>query len=143
MASMMIALLPLTALLAGGAPAMTAEAALARSRAMTTTDACAGVRDTDDIVVCGRRGGDGYRLPVDTALPGGAVAGEVPSSSPNRFIAGGCGVFAGQRPCASKAELDEMMAGGKNPLTILRMLGTRLLDPDADTAPPVEYPKPR
>lgn len=133
----MLASVAAVALLSG----LTADQALARSRRELTVDPCADSRDADDIVVCGRKTGDGYRLPSTvTRADAGPLAGEVPTASANRFSAGGCGIFQGQRPC-SRAETREWMAGGKDPVTVLMLLGTRLFDPDADAGPPIELPR--
>lgn len=113
---------------------MTAEQALAKARELTAPPTCVSVDERDEIVVCGRRSSDAYRVPpsADGGSPGDlrGRAGEVPSASPDRLASGPCGIFAGERRC-SKAEAKLYgYDGDKNPISVLIDVGKALIDPD-------------
>jgi hypothetical protein len=98
----------------------------------------------DEIVVCGRRNQDRYRLPLlgrrDSGVGAGNVRGEVPRASADATASGGCGIFQHQRRC-SRAEMEE--AGyfrGRDPVSFLGDLVTVLIDPDAEVRPPPPIP---
>ncbi len=86
----------------------------------------------EDIVVCGRRGGERYRIPEalreqeepGRPLPGGARASiEAAPFAP-------CGLFAGQRQC-NKAEAARFGYGnGRDPLTVAGKIIAEIVDPD-------------
>jgi hypothetical protein len=98
----------------------------------------------EEIVVCGRRNQDRYRLsPLgrrEAAVGAGNVRGEAPRASTEVAAAGGCGIFQHQRRC-SRAEMEE--AGyfrGRNPVSFLGDLVTALIDPEAEVRPPPPLP---
>jgi hypothetical protein len=95
---------------------------------------------TDEIVVCGRRNQDRYRLPRlgrgESGVGAGNVRGEAPRASTEVAASGGCGIFQHQRRCG-RAEMEE--AGyfrGRNPVSFLGDLVTMLIDPNANVRPP-------
>jgi hypothetical protein len=98
----------------------------------------------DEIVVCGRRGQDRYRLPQlgrrQAGVGAGNVRGEVPRASADAAAPGGCGIFQHQRRC-SRAEMEEVgYFRGRNPVSFLGDLVTMLVDPDAEVRPPPPIP---
>jgi hypothetical protein len=89
----------------------------------------------DEIIVCGRRNQDRYRLPElgrrEPGVGAGKLRGEAPRASAEVAAPGGCGIFQHQRRC-SRAEMEE--AGyfrGRDPVSFLGDLVTMLVDPDA------------
>lgn len=121
-----------------------AQDATAGFRVLEMLDRCS-TSPTDEIVVCGaRRNQDRYRVPefgrrdaVGGAVP---VPGEIPRASTEVAASGDCGIFQGQRRC-SGAEMAEAGYGeGRDPITFLGALVTRLADPDADVRPPPPLP---
>ena len=120
---------------------LTAEEALARSRVLPSLDRCRPDRAGDEIIVCGRRGGDDrYRLPrtgeVDPADRHRRVPGEIARASAEPLSFAPCGIFAGQRRCGKQEMLDYGYGGGRDPLTVAGKLFTALTDPDAAAGPP-------
>jgi len=113
---------------------MTAEQALAKARQLTAPPSCASADERDEIVVCGRRTSDAYRVPPSTE--GGLAgdlrgrAGEVPSASPDRLAGGPCGIFAGERRCGKAEAKLYGYDGDKNPVSVLIDVGEALIDPD-------------
>ncbi len=118
-------------------------AAAERDAARNCSSAGAG-----EIVVCGDRDRDTrYRLPLPTVREAGergAVIGEVPSPSVQDPFLSGCGIFRGQRRC-SKQEAEAYGYGrGRDPVTLVGRLVTKLADPDAEIgAPPTVPPRDR
>lgn len=112
---------------------MTAERAIAAAKALTAPAGC-GAATEDEIVVCGARRGDGYRLPPSDVRgePGDlrGCAGEVPSASPDRLLGGPCGIFAGERRCGKAEAKLYGYDGSKNPISALMEVGKALLDPE-------------
>jgi hypothetical protein len=128
-ASLAIASLILPAPLAAQVPVQ----GRADLRILSTIDPCLGPRTADEILVCGRRGAEEpYRVP--SALRGqaeagaripGTVAGSVDLPSNAK-----CGIFAGERRC-SKADAAEFGYGkGRDPLTVVTKLVSKVTDPD-------------
>jgi len=121
-----------------------AEDPIANIRILDTLNRC-DTSPTDEIVVCGaRRDRDRYRIPEigrgNSARLGDHVRGEAPRASADAAATGSCGIFQGQRRC-SRAEMAEAGYGeGRNPITVLGNLLTRLADPDADVGPPPPIP---
>ena len=89
-----------------------------------------------DVVVCGGKP-DRYRLPfpvegdrsdeaADTsrATAGSGMAAMTP--------AGRCGIFAGERRCGKADAAGYGYGGGRDPITVVTRLATRLVDPDAE-----------
>lgn len=98
----------------------------------------------DEVVVCGDPDhGARYRLPLPRQkLPAeaGAVAGEPAQASVQDPFLSGCGIFRGQRRCG-KAEAEAYGYGaGRNPVTLVGRLVTKLVDPDAEIGPPATIP---
>lgn len=118
-------------------------AAAERDAARNCSSASAG-----EIVVCGDRDRDTrYRLPLSTVREAGeqgAVVGEVPPPSVQDPFLSGCGIFRGQRRC-SKQEAEAYGYGrGRDPVTLVGRLVTKLADPDAEIgAPPTVPPRDR
>lgn len=88
---------------------------------------------SDEVVVCARRR-DLYRLALpherapatDRALDEGSsgVAAMTPPAP--------CGIFAGERRCSKREVARYGYGGGRDPVTVLTRLATRLADPDSD-----------
>lgn len=100
--------------------------------------------DSGEILVCGDRDRDArFRLPLPTAREvgeEGALIGEVPAPSVQDPFLSGCGIFRGQRRC-SKREAEAYGYGrGRDPVTLVGRLVTRLADPDAEIGPPPTVP---
>lgn len=98
----------------------------------------------DEIVVCGRRNQDRYRLPeFARRAPGagaGKLRGEVPRASMDVSVAQPCGIFQGQRRC-SREEMEEFgYFQGRDPVSFLGDLVTVLIDPDATVREPPPLP---
>ncbi|MGN7160323.1 hypothetical protein [Sphingomonas sp. SAFR-052] len=101
----------------------------------------------DEVVVCGDPDRDArYRLPLPRqTLPAevGAVTGEPAQASVQDPFLSGCGIFRGQRRCG-KAEAEAYGYGaGRDPVTLVGRLVTKLVDPDAEIGPPVAIPPTR
>ena len=113
---------------------VTAEQALAAAKALTAPTGCGAAVTGDEIVVCGARRGDAYRLPPSDIRgePGDlrGRAGEVPSASPDRLPGGPCGIFAGERRCGKKEMELYGYGGGRNPISVVVGIGKALLDPE-------------
>jgi hypothetical protein len=98
----------------------------------------------EEILVCGRRNHDRYRLSElgrrEAVVGAGNVRGEAPRASTEAAVSGGCGIFQHQRRC-SRAEMEEVgYFRGRDPLSFLGDLVTVLVDPDADVRPPPPIP---
>ncbi|PTQ12221.1 hypothetical protein CLG96_06645 [Sphingomonas oleivorans] len=139
----------LAGLLTAAAPAraqLSAEDALAQARRLMASDRCNEASD-GEIVICARdseREAERYRLPLPDERPAdmrGAVRGEAPRASAEASTSGGYGLFAGQRRCGKAEARQYGYGGGNDPLSAMLKLGTLLLDPDADIAPPVALPR--
>lgn len=89
--------------------------------------------DGGEIVVCGQRRGDAYRLPPsdEHGEPGDLRGreGEVPSASPDR-LGRRCGIFAGERLCGKKQMELYGYGGGRDPISVVVGIGKALLDPE-------------
>ena len=144
-----LAPLAFAALLPGASPAsaqVRAEDALAKSRALTSPAPCK-PQPAGEIVVCARdreREAERYRLPLSeerSADPQIARRGEAGHASLDTASARECGIFKGQRRCGKDEALRYGYGGGQDPLSAAIKIGTSILDPDADVAPPVQVPK--
>jgi hypothetical protein len=98
----------------------------------------------DEVLVCGRRNQDRYRLsPLgrrESGVGAGNARGEAPRASTEVAASGGCGIFQHQRRC-SRAEMEEVgYFRGRDPASVLSDLVTVLIDPDADVRPPPPIP---
>lgn len=98
----------------------------------------------EEIVVCGRRSQDRYRLPPlgrrESGVGAGNVRGEAPRASAEVAASEACGIFQHQRRC-SRAEMEEMgYFQGRDPISFLGALVAKLADPDADVRPPPPIP---
>lgn len=105
------------------------------------------VAGKDEVVVCGDPDrGTRYRLPLPRAkLPSeaGAVTGEPAQSSVQDPFLPGCGIFRGQRRCAKREAEAYGYGAGRDPVTLVGRLVTKLVDPDAEIGPPATLPAPR
>ena len=124
----------------------TAEQVLAKYKRVTADPYC-DRSQADEIVVCGSREAgeaDRYRLPLPvdegSTHRAGNRAGEVPGASLDPSAIGPCGIFQGQRRCSKAEAVKDGLGGGKDPITALIKLGTKLADPDADVEPPTPLP---
>lgn len=117
---------------AAAAPTLTAEQVIAAGKRLVAPPACEG--SADEIVVCGRRTSDAFRVPPadERGEPGDVRgrAGEVPSASPERLNGGRCGIFAGERRCGKAEAKLYGYFGGRDPISVAVKLGEALLDPD-------------
>lgn len=125
----------------------TAEQALAKYGKVTAAPECAAGSLGDEIIVCGSRGdgeADRYRLPLpvegDANRRAGNRRGEAPGASLEPTVLGPCGIFQGQRRCSKAEAATDGYGGGRDPLSALMKLGTRLADPDADVEEPAPLP---
>ncbi|HZF42073.1 MAG TPA: hypothetical protein VEZ48_01535 [Sphingomonadaceae bacterium] len=113
---------------------VTAEQVLAKARQLTAPPSCASADERDEIVVCGRRTSDGYRVPpsAEGGSPGDlrARVGELPSASPDRLAGGPCGIFAGERRCGKAEAKLYGYDSDKSPVSVLIDVGEALLDPE-------------
>ena len=123
-----------------------AEQALARYKGMTGNPEC-DPSQVNEIVVCGSREAgeaDRYRLPLPVeegpSHRAGNRRGEVPGASLDPGAIGPCGIFQGQRRCSKAEAAKDGLGGGKDPISALIKLGTKLADPDADVEPPTPFP---
>jgi hypothetical protein len=111
-----------------------AEERIARARIHVTADRCPQQVDPDEIVVCGARDPDRYRLPIrddrsEMSLYDRAD-GDVPRASLDADNSAPCGIFQGDRSC-SKAEAGLFGYGrGRDPLTLGTKIVDQLNDPD-------------
>ncbi|WP_430636940.1 hypothetical protein [Sphingomonas hankookensis] len=98
----------------------------------------------DELVVCGDRDRDRrYRLPLPTArdpAAAGAVIGELPPPSVENPFLSGCGPFRGQRRCARREAEAYGFGRGRDPVTLLGRLITKVVDPDAEIGPAPTVP---
>lgn len=104
-----------------------------------TSPQCAPPSGQGEIVVCGSRP-DRFRLPLREEPSGGLtrghVLGEAMAPAAVRVPSGGCGIFAGQHPCSHAEAAQYGYGQGRDPLSLLVRLGTKVADPDADLGPP-------
>lgn len=86
----------------------------------------------EEVVVCGRRGDDRYRLPFrdDRVGPQDLPIGSQSRLARDFFTSGPCGVFAGQRKCDKREMQMYGYGGGKDPITFTRKVLEQVLDPD-------------
>ncbi len=121
-------MLVLAMALQAGAPALVIPDRL------TAVRRCRAEADPGDVVVCGRSP-DRYRLPLpaerDTA-PDSHTPGEPGSALAAITPAAPCGIFAGERRCGKAEAARYGYGGGRDPVTVLTRLGSKLLHPDAE-----------
>jgi len=98
----------------------------------------------DEVVVCGRRNHDRYRLPQlgprGSGVGSGYVRGEVPRASTDAGPPQPCGIFQGQRRCSREEMAEFGYFQGRDPISLLSNLVTVLIDPDADVGEPPPIP---
>ena len=102
---------------------------------------CTPARD-NELVVCG----DPYRLPLPRATSvaeAGAIAGEAPRASTQDPFLSGCGIFRGQGRCSKREAEAYGYGAGRDPVTLVGRLVTKLVDPDAEIVPPATLPDPK
>lgn len=93
---------------------------------------CSGGRSSGEIVVCGSRR-DRFRLPLPIERePSTPVRGEVQTGMAALTPSGRCGIFAGERRCSKSEAADYGYGNGRDPITVLTRLVTKIGDPDAD-----------
>jgi hypothetical protein len=102
-------------------------------RILPQLDACSQSDAADEIVVCGRRGGDEYyRIPKplrDQKEAGRRIVG-IGSASLDAEPLAPCGIFQGQRRC-NKADADEFGYGnGRDPFTVAGKIIAKITEPD-------------
>lgn len=99
-----------------------------------------GAASVGEIVVCGDRDRDArYRLPLPTTREvgeQGAVIGEAPAPSVQDPFLSGCGIFRGQRRCSQREAEAYGYGRGRDPVTLVGRIVTKLIDPDAEIGPP-------
>ncbi len=121
----------------------TAEEALARYGKAVDRPACDPSQQASEIVVCGSRE-DRYRLPLPTepveGRGAGTPRGEIPGAALDPTAIGPCGIFQGQRRCNKAEAAKDGLGGGRDPISALLKLGTKLADPDADVEAPAPLP---
>jgi len=104
---------------------------------------CTPARD-NELVICGDPDrGTRYRLPLPRATSpaeAGAVAGEAPRASAEDPFLSGCGIFRGQRRCSKREAEAYGYGAGRDPVTLVGRLVTKLADPDAEIGPPATIP---
>lgn len=129
MALVMLMLLA-QALPAAGLPATEFDLARAPKSAPAQTR-CGATTQSGDILVCGGRR-DRFRLPLPVDHSGepsrsdqGTGMGALTPPTP-------CGLFAGQRKCAKHEARQYGYGGGRDPVTLLSRLATKVVDPDAE-----------
>jgi hypothetical protein len=136
-------------LVAAAQPALaqTIEPAQVDVRLTLLSHRCGSNENTTDIVVCGRNDSQRFRLPFPDEREGSGddiVRGEIPRASLYSGSSTGCGIFNGQRPCSKSEAADRGYGGGRDPITFLGRLFTKVVDPDSDTGPPPKpVPKPK
>lgn len=100
---------------------------------------CAPPSGKDEIVVCGSRP-DRFRLPLReepvAGLGLGYVSGEAMAPAGVLVPSGGCGIFAGEHPCSHAEAAQYGYGQGRDPLSLLVRLGTKLTNSDAELGPP-------
>ncbi|MBD8677086.1 hypothetical protein [Sphingomonas sp. CFBP 13720] len=130
-------MMAMTVMIAGLASAQSIDRILAAAAQRDAADGCKPQSD-DAILVCGDRDrGDRYRLPLPVERDpdeAGAVAGEPARTSVESPYLNGCGVFAGQRRCSKREAAAYGYGGGRDPVTLVGRLVTKLVDPDAEIA---------
>jgi len=96
-----------------------------------TAPRCGSATQSDDILVCGGRR-DRFRLPLPVDHSGepsrsdqGTGMGALTPPPP-------CGLFAGQRKCAKHEARKYGYGGGRDPVTLLSRLATKVVDPDSE-----------
>jgi hypothetical protein len=114
------------------APGQTGSEAVLQFRILSQLTTCS-ASDPDEIVVCGRRGGDErYRIPKilrEEEEPGRRIAGHGAASLDAEPYAP-CGIFEGQRKC-NKADAAHFGYGnGRDPITVARKIIAEISDPD-------------
>ena len=136
------ALLLLIAMPAGQTVDRILEAAAQRAAARD----CAPGR-ANEVVVCGDPDrATRHRLPLPRATApaeAGAVAGEAPRASAEDPFLSGCGIFRGQRRCAKREAEAYGYGAGRDPITLVGRLVTKLINPDAEVGPPAMLPDPK
>ena len=99
----------------------------------TARRGCEGNASADTILVCGERR-DRYRLPlpIEREAASTHVRNE-PASGLAAITPGGrCGLFAGERRCNKREAAQYGYGRGRDPVTLLTRLATKVADPDAD-----------
>jgi hypothetical protein len=127
----------------GPAVGQSGTEAAAQFRVLETLGRC----DTapgDEVVVCGRRNLDRYRLPQlgrhGAGSGSGYVRGEVPRASTGAGPHQPCGIFQGQRRCSREEMAEFGYYQGRDPISMLGDLVTVLIDADADVREPPPLP---
>ena len=100
---------------------------------LTVVPRCQEVAASEDLVVCGRRP-NRYRLPLPTekAPSFDRAHGEAPTGMAALTPSGRCGIFAGERTCNKREAAEYGYGNGRDPITVLRRLAKKVVDPDAD-----------
>ncbi len=114
-------------------PEQIAGGAILQPRILPSLNRCSAPGASEEIVVCGRRGGkERYRIPKefrDQPEPGRRIAG-LGSASLDAQPYAPCGIFQHQRKC-SKADAAHFGYGnGRDPITFGGKIIAELLDPD-------------
>jgi hypothetical protein len=106
----------------------------ANFRILDILDSCRAPGRPDDVVVCGRRTDPNrYRLPLPSRnrpLGAGNVRGEAPRATAEENAAAPCGIFQGQRLCGEDEMAEFGYGQGRDPITFLGTVVTRLIDPE-------------
>ena len=89
-----------------------------------------------DVVVCGGEP-DRYRLPFPVERDPSTEAADTSRATAGSGMAamtpaGRCGIFAGERRCGKAEAAGYGYGGGRDPITVVTRLATRLVDPDAE-----------
>jgi hypothetical protein len=111
---------------------------------LSSRQECVSSSEGDTVVVCGRRKVFRLPLPIDRAASDLDARAVGEPSSPAQVLTppGRCGIFAGERSCSRNEAARYGYGQGRDPLTVLLRLGTKLIDPDAEqTSVPRQPPK--
>jgi hypothetical protein len=109
-------------------------ATLERTPTATALPRCDNEGPKDEIVVCGQRHDDRYRLPlpVERSAPATRVRGEAQTGMAVLTPAQPCGMFLEERRCSKREKADYGYGKGRDPVTVLTRLARTAIDPDAD-----------
>lgn len=132
--AMLIRLIPLMAAgLSVSAPARSQEADKGTSfptiLRLTAERVCAREATADEIVVCGSRTQDRYRIPKELRSEQTSLGG--PARSRLAFDAhdfAPCGIFQGERRCSKHEAAQYGYGGGRDPITFARKLLSKIAD---------------